>query len=112
MAKGADVAGMELRNRVKTLQQLEGQPLLFARQHECTYTCKYISQNTGLLFMTTASVCMYVKLSSEGSCVCMYERLDVLDIWHTSVVHKLPTYRQNLSGFFTKLTKGLEFSVT
>ena len=45
--------------------------------------------------MTTASVCMYaptVKLSSEGSCVCMYERLDVLDIWHTSVVRTYVTY--------------------
>ena len=43
--------------------------------------------------MTTASVCMYaptVQLSSEGSCVCMYERLDVLDIWHTSVVTYVP----------------------
>ena len=41
-------------------------------------------------------VCMYVHglptvQLSEGS-VCMYERIDVLDIWHTWIVHKVRTF--------------------
>ena len=72
-------------------------------------------------------VCMYVhglpivKLS-EGS-VCMYERIDVLDIWHTWIVHKVRTtyLRTNMCtkyvykvclDYVANLQKKFEFLVT